>query len=292
MKNNYNFKFFQNKNCEFFPCHKIANEKDFNCLFCYCPIYSLGDKCGGDFKYLENGIKDCSDCTLPHIKKNYQIIVDRVSILVDKVRINNDKYKIHEILLATNNPGKLKDFQFIVEKMGLKIKIKTLHDFKDVEKPVENKNTFKDNSILKAIYYGNKFKIPVIADDSGICVEALDNFPGVISARWLNDESQEIKNSKLIEKLNNKNKSNRNAKFVCALTFYDQSINFQRTFFGEWRGKIGNESKGTNGFGYDPIFICDKYNKTAAEISNEIKNKVSHRAVSFMGFLSWLSFFS
>ena len=67
-------RYFQNTSCEYFPCHKGANKEDFNCLFCYCPLYALGDRCGGNFTYLENGIKDCSSCLVPHKAANYDSI--------------------------------------------------------------------------------------------------------------------------------------------------------------------------------------------------------------------------
>lgn len=70
-----NFKFFQHRECEFFPCHKTNNEENFNCLFCYCPLYALGEKCGGNFKYIEGGIKDCSNCLIPHSPKGYDYII-------------------------------------------------------------------------------------------------------------------------------------------------------------------------------------------------------------------------
>ena len=74
-------RYFCNKECEYYPCHKNAGE-DFNCLFCYCPLYSLGRDCGGNFRYLENGIKSCEDCTLPHDPKNYNYIIGKCSELV------------------------------------------------------------------------------------------------------------------------------------------------------------------------------------------------------------------
>ena len=70
-----NYKFFQNKECEYFPCHKVENLEDFNCLFCYCPLYCLGDKCGGNFVYTKSGIKSCVNCTRPHLKDNYDLII-------------------------------------------------------------------------------------------------------------------------------------------------------------------------------------------------------------------------
>ncbi len=71
MKNS--FSYFRNEQCEYFPCHKL-NDGEFNCLFCYCPLYALGDKCGGNFTFLENGVKDCSNCTIPHTKGGYEHI--------------------------------------------------------------------------------------------------------------------------------------------------------------------------------------------------------------------------
>lgn len=72
------YKFFCNKECEFFPCHKIENIEEFNCLFCYCPLYTLEESCGGNPVFLENGVKDCSRCTFPHIKQNYDKIIERL----------------------------------------------------------------------------------------------------------------------------------------------------------------------------------------------------------------------
>ena len=78
-----NYAFFQNKKCEYFPCHEGADPESFNCLFCYCPLYALGDKCGGQFTYLENGIKDCSGCLRPHKKENYDSIIKQMSMIME-----------------------------------------------------------------------------------------------------------------------------------------------------------------------------------------------------------------
>lgn len=72
-----NYKFFNHKKCEYFPCHKTNKPEEFNCLFCYCPLYALGEDCGGNFKYNENGFKDCSKCLLPHNPKNFDYIMSR-----------------------------------------------------------------------------------------------------------------------------------------------------------------------------------------------------------------------
>lgn len=77
------FKFFQHRDCEFFPCHKEAEGEEFNCLFCYCPLYALGDQCGGNFIYTEDGIKDCSNCLVPHSNKGYEYIMSKWSMICD-----------------------------------------------------------------------------------------------------------------------------------------------------------------------------------------------------------------
>ena len=78
-----NYKFCQNQACEFFPCHKGVDDENFNCLFCYCPLYVLGNKCGGNFKYLENGIKDCSNCLVPHCRENYDRIMEKMGAVME-----------------------------------------------------------------------------------------------------------------------------------------------------------------------------------------------------------------
>lgn len=76
------YKFFQNKECEYFPCHKVKDTEDFNCMFCYCPLYPLKDKCGGNFSYTLNGIKDCSGCTFPHRANNYELVLEKLKDLM------------------------------------------------------------------------------------------------------------------------------------------------------------------------------------------------------------------
>ncbi len=79
------YKFVQNRNCEYFPCHNVK-EEDFNCLFCYCPLYCLGDACGGDFVYLENGIKSCMNCTKPHDKNGYEHVMGKMKRVIEKAK--------------------------------------------------------------------------------------------------------------------------------------------------------------------------------------------------------------
>ena len=81
-----NSEYFQNSNCEYFPCHKDVDTEDFSCMFCYCPLYSLGDKCGGNFTYTAGGVKDCSNCVRPHKKQNYAEIVDKLALVTELVK--------------------------------------------------------------------------------------------------------------------------------------------------------------------------------------------------------------
>ena len=81
-----NYKFFSNTKCDYFPCHTVEDDTKFNCMFCYCPLYTLGDKCGGNYKYLDNGIKDCSECMIPHRHDSYDHITARFSELAEMAR--------------------------------------------------------------------------------------------------------------------------------------------------------------------------------------------------------------
>ena len=85
-----NYKFFNHKDCEYFPCHKTNKPEEFNCLFCYCPLYALGKNCGGNYKYSDDGIKDCSKCMLPHNKKNYDYIMSKFQDIVKVASINDE----------------------------------------------------------------------------------------------------------------------------------------------------------------------------------------------------------
>lgn len=86
-----NFKFFQHKECEFFPCHKTDDTENFNCLFCYCPLYALGESCGGNYKITSGGIKDCSECLLPHRRKNYDYIGGKFMEIVELTKKSSER---------------------------------------------------------------------------------------------------------------------------------------------------------------------------------------------------------
>ena len=84
------YKFFNNNKCEYFPCHKTNDLENFNCLFCYCPLYALKDKCGGNFRYTEKGIKDCTNCTIPHKRDNYDYIIGKFQEIVEITKLDNE----------------------------------------------------------------------------------------------------------------------------------------------------------------------------------------------------------
>ena len=85
-----NYDFFQNRECEYFPCHNGADEKTFSCLFCYCPLYALGEKCGGNFTYTKQGIKDCSSCLIPHRRENYDMLLKKMEGIIELAKKKND----------------------------------------------------------------------------------------------------------------------------------------------------------------------------------------------------------
>lgn len=185
-----------------------------------------------------------------------------------------------EIILATTNKGKLEEFNEMAKSMNIKF---ILVDMPYID---ENGKTFEENSYIKAKALFDIYKKPVLADDSGLCVDSLDNNPGVHTARYNNHlESYNDRCSKMIEEVNEKN-TNRDAKFVCVLTLVDEGI--KEHFVGISRGSITKELKGTNGHGYDPIFFSPELNKTFAEASIEEKSSVSHRGRAFSKFKEYI----
>ena len=143
----------------------------------------------------------------------------------------------------------------------------------------ETADTFEGNAKIKAEVVFNRFKLPTIADDSGIVAMQLGNEPGVFSARYAGkNATDEENNKKLLEKLHSFPEPHK-AKFVCAAVYYF-GTDF-KVSMGEISGQIIKEPRGTNGFGYDPLFLPDGFEKTSAELSPEIKNKISHRFKAF-----------
>lgn len=182
-----------------------------------------------------------------------------------------------KILIATTNRGKLNDIREILKDLNLNI-ISFL-DFKDYPDVEETGETFEANARLKAEVAFEKYKIPVIADDSGLSVEQLNGAPGVISARFAGENAtDEDNNKKLIRELE-KHPEPHLAKYICVAVYYDGNEFIEA--YGECKGKIVKNGRGTNGFGYDPYFIADGFELTMGEMSLEDKNKISHRVRAF-----------
>ena len=180
-----------------------------------------------------------------------------------------------KIIFATGNEGKMKEVRMILEDLGLPVlSLKDAGITADVE---ENGTTFEENAQIKAIAIMEMTGALVLADDSGLEVDALDKEPGIYSARYMgHDTSYHIKNQNIIDRLEGKVGEERSARFVCAIAaaFPDGRVLITR---GTMEGQIGYEEKGENGFGYDPIFYLPEYQCYSAELSLEEKNKLSHR---------------
>ena len=180
-----------------------------------------------------------------------------------------------KIIFATGNEGKMKEVRMILEDLGLPVlSLKDAGITADVE---ENGTTFEENAQIKAKAIMKMTGALVLADDSGLEVDALDKEPGIYSARYMgHDTSYHIKNQNIIDRLEGKVGEERSARFVCAIAaaFPDGRVLITR---GTMEGQIGYEEKGKNGFGYDPIFYLPEYQCYSAELSLEEKNKLSHR---------------
>lgn len=178
------------------------------------------------------------------------------------------------IIIATKNKGKVKDFEVLFEKRGYKvISLLDLPDSPDIE---ETGNTFRENAILKAEGIATIVNEIVIADDSGLAVDALGGRPGVFSARYAGEQKNDEDNIlKVLTEL--EGVKDRSATFHCALAM---AIPSSATIVveGTCNGVINEEPIGENGFGYDPIFFVPEKNKTMAQLSKEEKNEISHRA--------------
>lgn len=180
-----------------------------------------------------------------------------------------------KIVFATNNLHKLEEVKSIV---GESVDILSLRDIDCTEEIEEYGKTIEDNAKIKAEYVKNKYNINTFADDTGLEVEALNGEPGVRSARYADEVSHdaEANINKLLYKL--KGIENRKAQFKTVIALiYDGK---QYLFEGIIKGEIIKKKRGTKGFGYDPVFIPQGYDKTFAELGNEIKNQISHRAIA------------
>ena len=176
-----------------------------------------------------------------------------------------------QVVMATNNENKLREAREILSPLGIEVLSQTeagVH-----VDPEENGETFAENALIKARAVFELVKKPVIADDSGLCVDALDGRPGVYSARYAPKDQL---CSKLLGELRDVPEEKRGAYFCCTIAYIDE--NGSGTVAGKCEGMIGYEERGTNGFGYDPVFFYG--DKTLAEMTAEEKNAISHRGAA------------
>ncbi|MEK3995797.1 XTP/dITP diphosphatase [Psychrobacillus sp. FSL K6-2365] len=180
-----------------------------------------------------------------------------------------------QIIIATKNIGKAKDFEALFNPLGYEVK--TLHDVAEEMDIEETGSSFEENAILKATSLANHLQTMVIADDSGLEIDALGGRPGIFSARYAGEEKNDDDNiDKVLKELEGIKESEKTARFVCAIAVASPNKE-PFTVRGTCEGVIGTERKGTNGFGYDPIFYVPSEQKMMAELTAEQKGAISHR---------------
>lgn len=182
--------------------------------------------------------------------------------------------QLKKLVIASNNPGKLAEFQLLLQPLGIEVVTQAQLGIKEAEEP---HLTFIENAIAKARFVSRESGLPALADDSGICVNALNGAPGVYSARYSGFPlSDERNNRAMLEAM--KTHSNRSAHYYCVLVFMRSAGDAQPLMAeGEWHGEIAREQRGEGGFGYDPLFWLPELGKMSAELTREEKHAISHR---------------
>jgi XTP/dITP diphosphohydrolase len=178
------------------------------------------------------------------------------------------------IVAATGNQHKLAEYAQLLADQN--IDVKSLNDYPNYPEPEENGSSFKENAGIKAVAACKYCDVPAFADDSGLEVEALDGRPGIHSSRYAATDAERI--AKLLKEM--EGKENRRARFVCVIAIAANGEVIE-TFEGEVKGTILDAPRGENGFGYDPIFQPDGFDKSFAELTQEEKNRISHRADAY-----------
>ena len=198
---------------------------------------------------------------------------------------------MRKLVVATTNPGKVREINGILSApasagTSRPVELVSLTQFPDLVEPEETGATFAENARLKALYYAEATGLPSVADDSGLEIDALDKAPGVHSARW-HGTDYAVKFRKIYELLRERGANGSPARFVCHVALAERGrIVFETT--GIIEGQIAPEPRGTNGFGYDPIFYYPPYGCTLAELDLERKATVSHRGQAFAELRSYL----
>lgn len=186
-----------------------------------------------------------------------------------------------KIVLATANTHKVTEFQRILGELLPDLELAASSDFSNVPVIEETGATFAENALLKAKVINEFTKLPAIADDSGLVVAALNGAPGIFSARYAGIKASDQENvAKLISDIENIDDSLLEASFECAIALVDQKQNLELVVQGQMPGRVIKQVRGANGFGYDPMFIPQGFSKTAAELSDQDKDKISHRGIA------------
>ncbi len=181
---------------------------------------------------------------------------------------------ISKLVIASANPGKLREIQALLARLKISVVSQSELGISEAEEP---HLTFVENALTKARHASNESGLPALADDSGICVDALNGEPGVHSARYAGEPKSDARNNeKLIREL--ANKTHRNAHYYCALALTRHANDSEPIIAeGIWHGEITAAPRGENGFGYDPYFFLRALGKTSAELDPDHKNRISHR---------------
>jgi XTP/dITP diphosphohydrolase len=192
---------------------------------------------------------------------------------------------MQRLVIASNNPGKLREFQFLLQPFGIEVLTQAQLGIAEAEEPHV---TFIENALAKARHVARLSGLPALADDSGICVTALNGAPGVYSARYAGEpKSDRRNNEKLLREM--QGVKDRGAHYYCVLVLLHDADDPQPLIAeGEWHGEIAREERGDGGFGYDPLFWLPSLNRMSAELSSEEKHAISHRGKALRALLDKL----
>ena len=190
-----------------------------------------------------------------------------------------------KLVIASNNPGKLREFQFLLQPLGIEVLTQAQLGIEEAEEPHQ---TFIENALAKARHASRLSGLPALADDSGICVSALDGAPGVLSARYAGaPKSDERNNEKLLREM--QDITDRRAHYYCVLVLLRHADDPQPLIAeGEWHGEIALQPSGDGGFGYDPLFWLPEFGKTSAQLERKQKHAISHRGKALRALLEKL----
>ena len=195
--------------------------------------------------------------------------------------------KQRSLLIATFNKGKLRELRQLLAK--LPFAISDLEGLSSIQPIPEDGKTFIENASLKASGYAKQTGLLTLADDSGLQVDALNGAPGVLSARYAHEGASDTeRTAKLLTELSHVQGSARTARFVSVIAIADEYGKVINISKGTCEGRIVDASRGTNGFGYDPVFAPDGFDQTFAELQTEVKNRISHRARALAGACEFL----